>query len=362
MSKIKIPFEKRDLLYGAWITIIVAALAGIIGLVGISTKFYDPIKQIFDPVRLSDSFFYIHHQKIDNSTDSDVVIVDLAGYSSRMEIAQVVNSINKCSPKAVAVDIIFPQIVSSASSEDSLLVDTFRSCPNLVLAQRLIKGKDTYSYMERSFFADKVECIEAEVSFENGIVRSIPAANNGYPSIVSVIADILGRRKVRNGELINYSYLNVPKFDIKKISSSKDFLTGKVIILGDGSDLRDYHDTPVLFDGVTRTSGLNIIAYSLNTLNPKMGFTTASNWVEMLIGIILTYLFCAFLASPIHRMGEYKDFYMDGARIVTLVMLLIVSYVLFWVFHIYVYLGYWLVGWGLSGLATGVFYKLYSKR
>ena len=335
-------------------------LAGIIGLVGITTKFYDPIKQMLDPVRLSDSFFYFHHQKIDNATDSDVVIVDLAGCSSRIEIARVVGSINECSPKAVAVDIIFSQIVSSDSKEDSLLVEAFRACSNLVLAQRLIKGKDT-TYMERSFFADKVECIEAEVSFENGIVRSIPASNNGYPSIVSVIADLLGRRKVRHGELINYSYLNVPIFDIKKISSSKDFLAGKVIILGDGSDLRDYHDTPVLFDGVPRTSGLNIIAYSLNTLNPKRGFVTASKWVEVLIGIILTYLFCAFLASPIHRMGEYKDFYMDGARIVSLVILLIVSYVLFWVFHVYIRMGYWLIGWALAGLATGLFYKLYSK-
>lgn len=344
--------ERKDFINGGIITVIVAMLASLIAFVGVHIKVFDPLSKAFENTYLSDGLFYAHGR---SGVDSELVIVDLDGCSSRAEIAATINDINSCSPKSLAVDVIFGKASSVSPREDSLLVDALADSPNLILAQR-IAGKG----VERSFFADVLECTEGDVTLGNGIVRCIPAAwemdGERIPSFISRISAMMGRRSVEDNELVNYSLETLPAVPAKAVIQSQDYIKGKMILLGDMGDLRDLHDTPVVFDGEARTSGLNIIALSLNTLRPGNGFRNAPMWIEIFLGIILTYLFCSLVVSPFRRLG-IDDVWVVGVQVVALIVLLSLSYFLFWVFHLNVSLCYWFIGIGLADLGTKFFYS-----
>ena len=449
---------REDCLNAAYIVAIIAVCVSLLALVGMNFKIFDPVDKAVSDLKMSDGFFYSRHKEHSGVCDPDVVIVDLAGVESRGEIARIVNEINGCAPKVLAVDIIFGRAVSSDNVADSLLADAFRHSPNLVLAQRLVRMdagvrseavssadaslcddvssrmdagvrseavssadvsscddvssreesvlKQNKGYrIERSFFADDVDCVEGDVNLEYGTVRHISAGVDIYPSsthrfsrlgrdqaslalrsayrkgsfsrhfsrlgrdqaslalrsayrkgsFVNCIASLSGRRAVVDNELINWSSLDTISVSPGRINSVKPFLKDKIVILGDSKDLRDYHDVPVISNGETRISGVNIIAQSLYTLRPGKGFKTTPRWFDIILGIVLTYIFCAFCVSPISRRG-CDDAWITIAQTCVLIVLLFFSYVLFWTFHLNMSLAYWLLGVGCSNFAAKLYF------
>lgn len=400
---------REDCLNAVFIVAIIAVCVSLLALVGMNFKIFDPVDKAVSDLKMSDGFFYSRHKEHSGVCDPDVVIVDLAGVGSRGEIARIVNEINGCAPKVLAVDIIFGRAVSSDNVADSLLADAFRHSPNLVLAQRLVRMdagvrsetvssadaspcddvssreesvlKQNKGYrIERSFFADDVDCVEGDVNLEYGTVRHISAGVDIYPSsayrfsrpsgdqaslvqcsayrkgsFVNCIASLSGRRAVVDNELINWSSLDTISVSPGRINSVKPFLKDKIVILGDSKDLRDYHDVPVISNGETRISGVNIIAQSLYTLRPGKGFKTTPRWFDILLGIVLTYIFCAFCVSPIRRRG-CDDAWITIAQTCVLILLLFFSYVLFWTFHLNMSLAYWLLGVGCSNFAAKLYF------
>ena len=483
MLRSKCKLLREDCLNAAYIVAIIAVCVSLLALVGMNFKIFDPVDKAVSDLKMSDGFFYSRHKEHSGVCDPDVVIVDLAGVESRGEIARIVNEINGCAPKVLAVDIIFGRAVSSDNVADSLLADAFRHSPNLVLAQRLVRMdagvrsetvssadvslcddvssrmdagvrsetvssadaslcddvssseesvlKQNKGYrIERSFFADDVDCVEGDVNLEYGTVRHISAGVDIYPSsahrfsrpgrdqvnlalcsayrkgsfsrcfsrlgiaqaslaqrsayrkgsfsrhfsrlgrdqaslalrsayrkgsFVNCIASLSGRRAVVDNELINWSSLDTISVSPGRINSVKPFLKDKIVILGDSKDLRDYHDVPVISNGETRISGVNIIAQSLYTLRPGKGFKTTPRWFDIILGIVLTYIFCAFCVSPISRRG-CDDAWITIAQTCVLIVLLFFSYVLFWTFHLNMSLAYWLLGVGCSNFAAKLYF------
>ena len=433
MLRSKCKLLREDCLNAVYIVAIIAVCVSLLALVGMNFKIFDPVDKAVSDLKMSDGFFYSRHKEHSGVCDPDVVSVDLAGVESRGEIARIVNEINGCAPKVLAVDIIFGRAVSSDNVADSLLADAFRHSPNLVLAQRLVRMdagvrseavssadaslcddvssrmdagvrseavssadvsscddvssreesvlKQNKGYrIERSFFADDVDCVEGDVNLEYGTVRHISAGVDIYPSsthrfsrlgrdqaslalrsayrkgsFVNCIASLSGRRAVVDNELINWSSLDTISVSPGRINSVKPFLKDKIVILGDSKDLRDYHDVPVISNGETRISGVNIIAQSLYTLRPGKGFKTTPRWFDIILGIVLTYIFCAFCVSPISRRG-CDDAWITIAQTCVLIVLLFFSYVLFWTFHLNMSLAYWLLGVGCSNFAAKLYF------
>lgn len=358
MSRSKRKSLREDCVNGAFIVGIIAVIVAFLALIGLNVKIFDPIDKAIGSLCMSDGFFYSRHREHSGVCDPDVVIVDLAGVEGRGEIAGIVNDINSCSPRVLAVDVIFGKTASSDSFQDSLLVDAFRETSRLVLAQRIVRTADGHR-LERSFFADDVDCVEGDVNLEYGIVRHIPAEveSDGvaYPSFVSRIASLAGRSEVVDNELINWSSLDTISVPPSRISAAGPFLRDKIVLLGDSRDLRDYHDIPVLSDGEARISGLNIIAQSLYTLRPGNGFRTTPTWFDILLGIVLTYAFCTFCISPVRR-SSLDDGWITAAQAAVLVLLLSISYILFWVFHLNMSLAYWFLGVGCANLAAKIYF------
>lgn len=83
-----------------------------------------------------------------------MVLVDIQYLHNRDEIATLIDSINAHSPRVLALDVIFPQTVSSYPEADSHLVAAIGACPQVVLAQNAVPHMDGSWFVERSFFAD----------------------------------------------------------------------------------------------------------------------------------------------------------------------------------------------------------------
>lgn len=366
MIKTGINFRKEDFIHGGIITGIIGVIACVVSAIGLSTDVFDPLGQALDNFHISDGFFY--SRSIRNSSHPElnpgIVLVDIKDADSREEIADIVNRINEASPRLLAVDIIFGKTASVASESDEALVSAFRGSKNLILAQRVVDGFDRH-IVERSFFADDVECEEGEVSFANGIVRTFSqytsVRGTDYPSFIGQIAGIGGIDTDFGEQLINYS-------PIKNISvgpedlPANDLLKDQIVILGDSRDLRDFHDIPIIVDGQARTSGLNIIAQSIYTLQSNNRFTCCPDWLALIIGILLTYLFCTFIISPMYRIDKFNGLWISIWQVIILLCLLFITYLLFWNFHFNMTLTYWLIGVGLSGFATELFYFVKNKK
>ena len=366
MKTIKYEFDKRDFLYGGIITATIAVIAFLLAIIGLSIEVFDPIGQAFDNFHLSDGFFYTQakgHPSTMN-TNPDIVIVDIQDCDSREEIADIVNRINQAGPQALVVDIIFSNYASASSREDSVLTAAFRQTENLILAQRNVYGEDGWQ-TERSFFADEFTCREGDVGFSPGMVRSFERSINvdgkDVPTFVSLIANECGLEVPSGKLLINYCPVTTITLSADNVGC-EELLKGRVVIIGDLNDRRDYHNIPVLMDGQTRTSGIKIIAQEYYTLLPHNRFYTSPEWVSIIFGILMTYLFCTFIASPMSRKKRFNGLWIKIWQVVVLIVLLILTYWSFWGFHLYMPLNYWLVGVGFSELATEIFYFVKSLK
>lgn len=365
MSFLKYGFKKRDFLYGGIITAIIVVISLLLSIIGLNTDVFDPIGQAIDSFHLSDGFFYSRtkHHTSSEEVNPGIVIVDIQDCDSREEIASIVNKINQAGPKVLAVDIIFGNYASASSYEDSVLVATFKESSNLILSQRNIFGENGW-HTERSFFANEVACKEGDVSFNPGMVRSfyksLDVDGKLIPSFVSLIATEAGIMSSSGESLINYSPIKTITLGPNAIN--EDLIKDQIIILGDAGDLRDFHSIPVLIDGLPRASGVIIIAQCLYTLQPHNSFYTCPEWLSLIIGLILTYLFCSFIAAPMFRKEKFNGLWISIWQIVVLFFLLILTYILFWGFHFNMSLTYWVVGVGLSELATELFYFVKPKK
>lgn len=366
MAKRQYRFQREDFLYGGIITCIIGVIALVLALIGLTTDAFDPIGHAVENFHLSDGFFYTQAIKESDNAELNpgIVLVDIQDCDSREEIADIVNRINESEPRLLAVDIIFGKAATVSSLADSALVSAFCASNNLILAQRVLQSPEGTT-IERSFFADDVNCVEGDVSFNYGIVRSfspyLSVHGEDIPSFINHVARIGGLAQMFKDQLINYSPIKTISISPENLPA-KDFLKDQIVILGDGQDLRDYHDIPVLIDGQARTSGMKIIAQSLYTLRPHNGFTNCPDWLALVLGIILTYLFCTFIASPMFRIDKFNGLWISIWQIIVLIILLILTYFLFWGLHFNMTLTYWLIGVGMSELATELFYFVKNKN
>lgn len=365
MALFKYGFCKKDFLFGGIITVIITAVALILFIIGLSTRVFDPIGQALEGFHLSDGLFYSQakRQLSNIEINPDIVIVDIQDSDSREEISQIIRKINQAGPKSLAVDIIFGRYASASSREDSALVASLKESPNLIIAQRNVRGENGW-HNERSFFADEVVCQEGDVSFNPGTVRSFSPSfdvdGETAPSFIALIAQQAGL-EVPSGELtINYAPVKTVSLSPSKINDYS-LLHDQIVILGDAGDLRDYHQTPILFNGQPRAPGVYIIAQCVYTLQPHNKFYSCPEWLSIIIGFTLTYLFCTFIASPMYRNNKFNGLWIAIWQVVVLVILLVITYILFWEFHFIVSLTYWLLGVGLSEFSTELFYFFEPK-
>ncbi|MDL2323098.1 CHASE2 domain-containing protein [Bacteroidales bacterium OttesenSCG-928-A17] len=235
------------------------------------------------------NFFYkVENRDSDDDShlaffDDKIVIYDLEGNNSRREIADAIAKISGFKPKAIVLDIIFPETAAIDSASNQYLEETIKSCDAIFIACRYASGK-----MERSFFAE-------DSHFKEGLTNNIThfkpteeidGIKYNYLPYLTIDIDAPENTHL----LVNYKDKAFKKIAISD-SLFSDEISDRVIIVGDLSDLRDTHDMPFKINGSKRVSGMILLAHTFSTINNETWIIRTKKWINIVIAFVFTFSF-----------------------------------------------------------------------
>lgn len=294
--------------------------------------------------------------------DDRIVIYDLAGVSSRGDIAGIIREIEQAGPQALVLDVIFPAAVSAEPAQDSALTETVKSFDNIFAACRLVDGG-----IERSFFDDGT--VLSGVVNRNSHYR--PYEVRGADTLRNMPYLVAGVRGEPNPRLtVNY-------FDkyFRTVAAGEELnpahIEGRVVIVGDLSDHRDTHDLSFRISGQRRVSGTVLMAHELSTIIHGTWVKKARNVSGIAVAFALTLLFVRFCywlrfrrgrepgslpaGDGIRRIdGRLAGFIESGIRIAAIILLLFFSYLIFSHFKLVINLVYSMIALAMSGFTIDI--------
>lgn len=348
------PFQRRHFLDAIGVVFCMAILILILRCIGLSIAIFDPLGTALNSFKFSDGYFYAH-QKMESQTlaNPEVVIVDIAGCSSREEIAFVLDKVAAAEPAAVGLDVIFGPASALLKSGDDSLSTVLGRIKNLVTACNISPG-----YNEHSFFATGM--IEGNISLPYDMVRSYTPGNG---TMVGELLYAIGRKELiqERERLVDFRRVSTIIYTKDDDISVKE-LQNCIVLVGDTRDYRDYHRVPVNVNGQLRLSGVEIIAQELFTSLYGRYYREIPKTLTLLFGIILTWLFCALFVCRIFDNGlSFNGLRCLLAQLLAIIVFFAVGISLFFGLGWYLSPVWFLVGIGMAGL-SGELYYLIIKR
>lgn len=318
LNKIKI--KLHSVLKSCMAVIFIIAICDFLSYVGVNFSVLNPFKEALESYKLTDLYFSAHSNEMVPVYDGmSVVLVDVSSCKTRGEVADVIERINAAEPRLVALDIIFPEAVSSNEEEDRHLVEALDNVENLVLACELRPVSDSEYVLKRSFFADMIDAEDGVVSFPGKVIRSwcplVVANGDTIPSFSKVIADRLSIPvpSTCDGQLIDYAIVDTMKLEADE-EWSADFLEGQVVLVGDVNDLRDTYQVPVTLKTSVRKSGVLIHKQILHTCFSQNYFKKVDQWLVYVVSILLLLIFAIVFIPVIDGADRKKSEYESKFR------------------------------------------------
>lgn len=259
-----------------------------------SSIFSTPEKNDFT---ISDIYAQIADGRPVRELDSRIAIVDI-GIGGREEIAEVLEILSLCSPKAVALDVTFGE----ASDDDSRLLSAIRCIPGIVLPLGVAADGEKFVIDEKPFFYDSLPnatygVVNIPSKSEKSSIREyavdFPTDEGNIPSMVTKIAgiynpEIIEELKKRGNRVETTAYhsreYNILTLD--NLEDSAEELSDKIILVGSLSDASDMHATPIN----SYMPGMMIHAHALSTLLDREWYRTLPRALDYIIAFTTCFL------------------------------------------------------------------------
>lgn len=193
--------------------------------------------------------------------DSNIVVVDIAE-SDRDGIAEILETIALCGPRAVGLDVLF----SDQREGDERLIEAVRNCPNIVLAVAVKKapGTDRFTIDEQTYFTDslgdvQIGAINFPTQHTNRTIREFRPDYTGedgedIPSFALALSEMnstdthntgIFRARGNEYETIRYYSRIFKTFTPDNLIQHAEELSDKIVMIGAIGDPGDIHATPV---------------------------------------------------------------------------------------------------------------------
>ena len=354
-------------------TVLGGLLCVLLGVVCINSSFFDPVSKALGRISFTDTYFYLLNSAEDAETDfsNNVVLVDMNGCQSRAEIAAKLDELTACNPAVVGMDAMFGNNSMTGKTVDDSLMHAAKRCKQLITAYRVVPTVDGFT-QEHSYFIDSTGTEEACINVESDVWRNYnlelefdtlkvktfvgKILEKAYPDIYDKL-----KSTGNNDFLINFKGI---MFDTYAFADSlyPEDIEGKIVLMGDFEDLRDYHDVPTTADGQTRINGTLVHAYSIATATQGRQIDKMSNFWGMILGVILTYIF-AFVCSIIFvELDELSGLYTNAFLLFVLVTLCIVGGIIFIKYQYELNLVTAMLGIGAVGTTNEIWFWLCTTR
>lgn len=368
-----IGFNKRHFLYGFGVLIITILICAIVGALSFSTLFLDPVGQVIKSFHFTDSYFYIENNSDEISdANPDIVLYDLSGCYSRAEIAGAVQNLYDKGARAIALDVIFGGTSSHDPAANDSLMNVMARCHDKVIAAcRAVPTMDGFTF-ESSFFAKETGCREACINVENDIVRTFSPdlcfGDTCLATFVSVITELAYPEEHKawieeenKSSLINYKHVFFDQWHIYD-EITEDDVKDRVFLFGDFSDLRDFHSVPIEIDGSRRISGTTIHAYAITTITKNRLITQMTERTGMVLGFIFSFLFCVVCCQVTEKYDKIAGLVMNVYQLALLLILAFIGGIIFLKLRYDINLVYAMLGIGLAGFSTDLWYYITTTR
>lgn len=290
---------------------------------------------------ITDMYQIIADGRAVRTLSPDIVIVDVNN-CSRDEIAETIELVKLCEPKAIGVDVSF---VEKRDGDDPL-IESFRNSDNIVGAELLTasarskSSHPTFEIKSRTWFADSVK---ETVTFgaanfptlgHGGTIRNFKpwytmADGSQTPAFATALAmkafpekaDAL-RKRANPSEPIYYPSTEFKVLLPGDLYENGEKLMNSVVLIGVLNDPGDLHRTPL----DSHTSGTLIQAYALNTVLTGHYLTQSSRWVQEAVALLITFIFvfaCLSIKTAIRGLV---------LRVMQILVLYVVLYAGYWFF------------------------------
>lgn len=288
------------------------------GIVGVESNFY--LKYYFGCLN---SIFPDEGLEANNS----IVLIDVRDYTSREDIACVLETVYNLGPRVIAMDLHFNENSSIKENVNDSLRNVIRRVQDKLVAPVLYAPSS-----DRTLYEARLPFYACDTNI-TGIVYSEPLHHHVYdtyssvgfdnssvicderlrkyiddaPFSTTVIRKYLGNPYWKTeGVFINYISKYFRQFnDISKLS--EDDILGSIVLIGDCYDNKDLYSTPFMINGQKDGfAGVVNLAYVLNSLLTtksyckenigvykfaNMPLTTCSSWIDYAMAFVFTLLY-----------------------------------------------------------------------
>ena len=278
------------------VTALTMLLLGVLLWLSFNIKFLSPIAHAVREFSLSDMYYQIDWDS-DRPMEysSDVVIVDITKLRDRGAIANVIEMVKDCSPKAIGVDVIFEK-KNCDEAADALLIEAVDRSGAVFVKKLTDYRNGTFTGQIQSFFVSdsiKEGFINAVGDMSTKCVREfrLMATLNNTPqhSFVSRLAEEYDstaavKDKARNYR-INYRRLEFDVVGCDDVYENRELLKDKLVLIGMMEEGSDMHLTPL-----GEIPGLKVLAYSIQTVLEKKDIRTIDDGSLMALSVIICFI------------------------------------------------------------------------
>ena len=227
------------------------------------------------------NFYYNYHNAFRPELNGvhrgfeDLILIDASVLENgsgheRAAIARLIDTVVSCNPASIGLDLLFPKSVEISGEEDGLLTQAvLRAKDKLVVAARnytldslhhsfftLPTGVEYGTVNGQSFYGFEMsDKINDSTIVEKFVVKL--ARKGGYlapeeelkDGIVDYRSRDCARQIIKNRELL-----------------TKSRIEGKIVLIGEFDDSRDFVNLPFRIDGDSCMAGSSILAYQLSSI------------------------------------------------------------------------------------------------
>lgn len=252
---------------------------------------------------LTDVYNSVADRRAKRVLSDDIVIVSVDG-CSRKEIADVIDYVDYMNPSAIGLDVFF----SYPSEADSELIACLSQCRNIVLPVGIQRsGRQTSifgSYFYDDFPVEHKGVVNLSVNSVRNVIRDfVPEYVIGEDTLRSFSAELARIAAPKKYEALmargrGLEPINYPSWEFEIISAEelcggqslddmKQYIEGKVVMIGNIFDHSDHHLTPV-DEGM---AGLMIHARILQTILDSCYIDRTPEDTSWTMAIVLSFVF-----------------------------------------------------------------------
>lgn len=289
----------RKVLFAVIIVVLSFATSRWLAYDFLSISYFAPMEKAGD-FEVSDFYNIVADGRAVSQLDSNIVIVSVDG-CSREQIAEVVEQVDFCEPRAVGLDIFFDW----PGDDDSFLIETVSECAHLVLPVSVSYSTDTgiAGRTEGSFFYEHLpsDRVYGFVNLAGDSNRSVirefrPFFLRETDTLCSFAVEITRMadpvavatlfKRNNDHELINYPSREFDVIYPEEVLVSQEILRDKIVLIGTLNDLSDMHITPVS----AQMPGILIHAHTVATILNGDYIKESGNAVDWTIAVVLCFI------------------------------------------------------------------------